>query len=234
MPASADGSMARNAWPMRGLLPSSEKKESASGPIAEPVSAAQISSNISASIAPFAPPIGKRLPCSIASFGSLVGLPWRSSAQPSGIFSPLRIAIMMRPRTTVVSARSITSGSPFSRGKTAAIGSVPKSGFLPPQGGIAAGELVKAKPTRPACATRSRWMPSTPTCALYDHFDCPLHRDVWQAIVVVDQANAGAISDEARLGSAVGAAAAQHAAVERHARHAVRGQAVLLGVNQVA
>jgi hypothetical protein len=73
----------------------------------------------------------------------------------------------MRPRTTVVSARSITIGSPFSRGNTAAIGSVPKSGLLPPQGGIAAGELVKAKPTRPASATGSRWMPSTPTCALF-------------------------------------------------------------------
>src|SRR5688572_6507493 len=65
IPAKAAGSMAMNAWPMRGLLPSSEKNESASEPIADPVSAAQISSNISASIAPFAPPMGNRLPCSI-------------------------------------------------------------------------------------------------------------------------------------------------------------------------
>ena len=67
-----------------------------------PVSDAQISSNINASIAPFAPPIGNRLPRSIASFGSVVGLPFRSSAQPSGIFSPFFIAIMIFPRTTVV------------------------------------------------------------------------------------------------------------------------------------
>ena len=143
-------------WPMRGRLPCSEKNESASAPIAAPVSEAQISSNISASIAPFAPPIGNRLPCSIASFGSVVGLPLRSSAQPSGIFSPLRIDIMIRPRTTVVSARSTTIGFCSCRGKTAATGLVPKSAFLPPQGGIAAGELVKANPTSPASATGSR------------------------------------------------------------------------------
>src|SRR5207247_2427249 len=177
------GSMAMKAWPMRGRLPSSEKNESASGPIAEPVSAAQISSNMSASMAPFAPPMGKRLPCSMASFGSLVGLPSRSSAQPSGMRSPLRIAIMMRPRTTVVSARSMASGSP-----------------RPP-----------------------------------DHLvDGPLHRHVGQAVVVVDQADAGTIGDQLRLGGAVGAAFAQHPAVERHARHAMRRQAVLFGVNQVA
>src|SRR5262249_35890022 len=83
LPASAAGSMAMNAWPMRGLLPCSAKNESASGPMAAPVSEAQMSSNISASIAPFAPPIGKRLPCSIASFGSVVGFPCRSSAHRS-------------------------------------------------------------------------------------------------------------------------------------------------------
>ena len=111
---------------------------------------------MSASIAPFAPPMGKRLPCSIASFGSVVGLPWRSSAQPSGMRSPLRIAIMMRPRTTVVSARSMTIGAAPRRGNAAATGLVPKRGFRPPQGGIAAGEFVNAKPTRPACATGRR------------------------------------------------------------------------------
>ena len=141
---------------MRGRFPSSEKNESASGPIAAPVSAAQISSNIRASIAPFAPPMGNRLPCSIASLGSVVALPCRSSAQPSGIFSPRRIAIMILPRTTVVSARSITIGFCLSRGNTAATGLVPKSAFFPPQGGIAAGELVNAKPASRAWATGSR------------------------------------------------------------------------------
>jgi hypothetical protein len=43
MPASCEGSIAMNAWPMRGRLPVSEKKESASVPIAAPVSEAQIS-----------------------------------------------------------------------------------------------------------------------------------------------------------------------------------------------
>src|SRR6185503_16621429 len=50
IPAEALGSIAMKAWPMRGRLPSSTKNESASAPIAAPVSAAQISSNISASI----------------------------------------------------------------------------------------------------------------------------------------------------------------------------------------
>ena len=85
----ARGSIAMNACPMRGWLPSSAKNESASKPIAAPVSAAQISSNMSASIAPFAPPVGNRLPCSIAAFASVVGLPWRSSAQPSGMLLAL-------------------------------------------------------------------------------------------------------------------------------------------------
>src|SRR5262245_15378443 len=156
VPASAPGSMAMKACPMRGLLPSSEKNESASGPMAAPVSAAQMSSNINASIAPFAPPIGKRLPRSIASLGSVVGLPSAPSAQPSGMRSPRFMAIMILPRTTVVIARSITIGCLPLRGNAAATGLVPNSAFLPPQGGIAAGELVKAKPTRPAAATGSR------------------------------------------------------------------------------
>ena len=238
-----------NAWPMRGRLPSSAKNESASVPIAAPVSAAQISSNISASIAPFAPPIGNRLPRSIASFGSVVGLPSASSAQPSGMRSPLRIAIMMRPRTTVVRARSMTSGSLPLRGNTAATGLVPNSAFLPPQAGIAAGELVKAKPTSPACGDRQQVDAqhadvravadagegdAVAPRALDHLLDRPLRRDIGQAVAVVDQAHAGALGDHRRLRGAVGAALAQHAAVERHARHAVRGQAVLLGANQVA
>ena len=55
-----------------------------------------------------------------------------------------------------------------------------------------------------------------------DHLvDRELDRDVRQAVGVVDQAGAGAIGDKARLGGAVGTAAAQHAAIERDARHAV-------------
>ncbi len=73
---------------------------------------------------------------------------------------------MILPRVTVVSARSTTIGSAPLRGKAKATGSVPNNAFFPPQAGIAAGELVKATPTMPACDTFSRWMPSTPTCAL--------------------------------------------------------------------
>ena len=239
------------AWPMRGWLPSSEKNESASGPIAAPVSAAQISSNISASIAPFAPPIGNRLPCSIASFGSVVGLPSRSSAQPSGMRSPLRIAIMMRAahhggQREVDDDRVACS----SRGNAAATGLVPNSGFLPPQGGIAAGELVKAKPTMPGLGDRQQVDAehadvravadagegdAVAPRALDRLLDRPLRRDVGQAVAVVDQADPGPLGlTIARLRRAVGAAVAQHAAVERHARHAVRRQALLFGANQVA
>ena len=45
----------------------------------------------------------------------------------------------MRPRATLLSARSITSGGASRRGKAAAIGLVPKSGRLPPGAGIEAG-----------------------------------------------------------------------------------------------
>ena len=44
----------------------------------------------------------------------------------------------------------------FARDFAEATGFVPKSAFLPPHAGIAAGEFVNATPTRPACATSCR------------------------------------------------------------------------------
>src|SRR5438093_13727395 len=91
-------------------------------------------------------------------------------------------------------------------------------------------------------------MPSTPTWALLripakatplrraldELADRPLDRYVGQAVAVVDQAGAGALGHQGGMRRAVGAPIAQHGAIEWHARHAVGGQAVLLGVDQVA
>ena len=107
-PASAAGSMAKKAWPMRGRLPCSEKNESASGPIAAPVSEAQMKPEHEREHRPFRAADRKQAPVLDRFLRFLVvGLPCRSSAQPSGMRSPLRIAIMILPRTTVVRARSI-------------------------------------------------------------------------------------------------------------------------------
>ena len=91
-------------------------------------------------------------------------------------------------------------------------------------------------------------MPSTPTCALLvmPAKPMPLRRARWitssiaqragfvgQAVAVVDQAHRAAVGDHLRVRGAVGAAVPEESAVERHARHAVRGQAMLLGAHQV-
>ncbi len=146
---------------MRGWLPSSTKNELASKPSAAPVSAVTMSSTISASIAPFVPPIGSMLPSRPAA-GLVVGWPSRSSAHPSGIALPSRAATMSLPRATSDSDRSIVTAGPLRRGNVAAIGFVPKSARLPPAAGIAAGELPMAKPTIAAAATGARWSAATP------------------------------------------------------------------------
>ena len=94
--------------------------------------------------------------------GSVVGWPSRSSAQPSGIALPSFAATISLPRATSESERSIVIGGPSRRGKTAAIGLVPKIGVRPPAAGIAAGELPIAMPTMPAAATASRCSAATP------------------------------------------------------------------------
>ena len=240
------------AWPMRGLLPSlGEERIGLRRRSPAPVSAAQISSNMSASIAPFAPPIGNRLPCSIASFGSVVGLPWRSSAQPSGMRSPRFMAIMILPRTTVVRARSITRVGFFSLWKRSRHGVGAEQRLLAAPGRDRRGRVGEgeARPC-PASATGSRWMP--------EHADVRAVADAGEGDAVAPRAldrpprpptaprhTAGRrgcrsgrrrarSATHRRLRGAVGAAVAQHAAVERDARHAVGRQALLLGVHQVA
>ena len=143
---------------MRGRLPSSTKKLEASKPNCAPMTAVTSSSTISASIAPLldvAAPIGSIEPSS-AALASVVGWPFASSAQPSGIGSPFFAATMTLPRATSLRLRSIINGSPVRRGNTAATGLVPKIGCLPPAAGIAAGELASAMPTMPASATARR------------------------------------------------------------------------------
>ncbi len=143
---------------MRGRLPSAKKKLDASKPKLAPVSAATSSSMISASIAPLGLPTATTgsIESSRPAAGSVVGLPSRSKAQPSGIDWPAFAAAISLPRATSDSDRSISSGSALWRGKTAAIGSVPKIGCFPPAAGIAAGELEKPSPTMPAAATGRR------------------------------------------------------------------------------
>ena len=70
-------------------------------------------STISASATPLASPIGSIEPARAES-GSVVGLPFLSTAQPSGIFSPRCFDAMTLPRATFDSDRSITRASGFS------------------------------------------------------------------------------------------------------------------------
>ena len=69
---------------------------------------------------------------------------------------PSRAATMILPRATAESDRSIMRGAAPRRGNAAATGLVPNSARVPPQAGIAAGELPKPSPTRPASAIASR------------------------------------------------------------------------------
>ena len=160
-PASAPGSMTRNAWPSRGRLPSSTKRVDASKPSAAPASVVTRSSTMSASIAPLVPPMASMLPSRPAR-ASAVGLPFASSAQPSGIGRPSFAAIMSLPRATSDRDMSISRGRPCARGNTAAMGLVPSSGRLPPATGMAAGEFDKARPTMPAAPTGAKWKAATP------------------------------------------------------------------------
>jgi len=65
------------------------------------------------------------------------------------------------PRAISDNDMSMESGGPSRRGKTAAIGLVPNNARVPPQAGMAEGELPKARPTMPGrrparCATPPR------------------------------------------------------------------------------
>ena len=79
------------ACPIRVGRPSSVKKLSDSKPNAAPDNAHTSSSIVSASIAPLTPPAGNMLPSSAAR-ASVVGAPFLSIAQPSGIGLPVSLS----------------------------------------------------------------------------------------------------------------------------------------------
>ena len=150
------GSIAIMNWPTPGGSPAPSKNELASKPKFDAVSAAASTSTISTSCAPLASPIGNRLPCMAAS-GSVVDAPSRSTAQPSGIDSLHCAATLILPRATLLRLMSITSGGESGRGAANAIGLVPNTDRLPPQGAIACGVLQKHSPISPLSARRSTW-----------------------------------------------------------------------------
>src|SRR4051794_13563901 len=63
---------------------------------------------------------------------------------------------------TLDSARSMTIGVRPSSGAANAIGLVPNTARVPPQGAIASGVLAKNSATRPCSASRSTWRPQAP------------------------------------------------------------------------
>jgi hypothetical protein len=81
--------------------------------------------------------------------------PAASMAQPSGIFSPLPAARMIRPRATVLVAMSMTRGSRPARGTLIESGLVPKNRTLPPNGAMFDSALETAMPINPARAISS-------------------------------------------------------------------------------
>ena len=125
----------------------------------EPVSAPASTSTISARPYPLAPPSGAIMP-SIAACGSVVGWPDASRAQPSGIGPPREAALSTFTRAVALVAMSRMIGSSRVRGTPKANGLVPKTGRLPPHGGISADELAKPRPTSPR---RARWSTNQPT-----------------------------------------------------------------------
>ena len=104
--------------------PLSSKNEDASKPWFEPVNVAVRISTIITSAAPLASPIGNNEPA-IAAFASVVGLPSASTAQPSGIGSPLSAASLILPRATFDVDKSTTIGGLSFNGHAKAIGFVP-------------------------------------------------------------------------------------------------------------
>jgi hypothetical protein len=69
---------------------------------------------------------------------------------------------MSLPRTTSDNDRSMERGGPSRRGKTAAIGLVPNNARVPPQAGMAEGELPKVRPTKPSAPTGSMCRAAAP------------------------------------------------------------------------
>ena len=90
-----------------------------------------------------------------AKYGLAITWTGEDEASISGSYLVVQIAGNLRLTPTSVSFTGKDPGMLW-RGKANATGVVPNSAFFPPQGGIAAGELVKAMPTMPATATGSR------------------------------------------------------------------------------
>ena len=231
-----------------GLLPCSEKNESASGPIAAPVSAAQISSKASASVAPFAPPMGNRLPrldrllriggrlavpVERPAFGNLLALGHRdhdlaARHRGHGEVDHDRIGVLAREgeRHRIGAEQRLLSAPRRDRGRRIGEGDADHAGL----GHL---EHMDAEHADVRAVADAGEADAVAPGAL-DHFiDRPGGRLVGQAVGVVDQAHRALVGDDLRPGRADGAAVLQHAAVERHARHAVRGQALRLGPHQV-
>src|SRR5690606_17276156 len=80
-------------------------------------------STMSAILAPRLPPNASRAPF-IAAAGSVVGLPWASSAQPAGSSCPSAAALRMLTRAVALDDWAMTSGVPPSTGAAKDIGLV--------------------------------------------------------------------------------------------------------------
>jgi len=102
------------------------------------------------------PAEGRRKPPSSAFAGSVVGVPSRDAATPSGSDRPRFAA--SRTALSVICARpmsrQMTASGP-SPGTAKEIGFVPRSASVPPGEGIVAVAFASARPIMPARAARS-------------------------------------------------------------------------------
>jgi hypothetical protein len=91
-------------------------------------------------------------PCWMASTGSVVGRPSRSSAQSGGMGAPFLAASRSLPPATTEVAMSSTIGSFLPAGTANENGLVAYVGVVPPKGGRMAGPLFIDTPMKPARA----------------------------------------------------------------------------------
>ncbi|CAM3901738.1 hypothetical protein BOPE631_17895 [Bordetella pertussis] len=246
MPASAAGSMARKAWPSRAGSPSSSNSDSVSKPNRAPERLHTSSSTISASMVPLAPAAGSMVPARPAR-GSVVGRPSASSAQPSGMDSPSRAAIISWPRVASPGARLISSGAAAREGRRDRVGAQQRPPAAPGRHGrrgvaegqahqagrgdglqvVGGGAEMMAVGHRHECHA-----------VLARPFDGQRGRQragrIGQARTRVDQRRAAVLARQPGPGGALGAPHAQVGGVAGHARHALRHQALAVGVHQGA
>src|SRR5262249_43036877 len=111
-----------------------------------------ITSTIKPQEKPLYPPEGAMVP-SRPFFGSTVGRPSLSRAQPSGMSLPSSAACFTVLQATAEEDWSIRNAIlPDLPGTAKDMGLVPSTGVRPPTGAILADELVKPKANRPARA----------------------------------------------------------------------------------